>query len=136
MQRCEEIFRQICWLEERFWPDVDGMGEGDDSSRLGPNLSSMNTGMENGMNNGLNGSMQMNAPQMNAPRMNAPQMNAPPMNGLPNALPNGSMNQMNGQMSSQMNSQMNNGENPPAGDNRNNFGMPNGNGMNAVGQNS
>ncbi|KAJ9666342.1 hypothetical protein H2201_003530 [Coniosporium apollinis] len=34
MQRCEQVFRQICWLEERFWPDVDGMGE-EDESRLG-----------------------------------------------------------------------------------------------------
>lgn len=34
MQRCDQVFRQVCWLEERFWPDVDGMGEEDDSSRL------------------------------------------------------------------------------------------------------
>jgi len=34
MQRCDQVFRQICWLEERFWPDVDGMGEEDESSRL------------------------------------------------------------------------------------------------------
>ncbi|OCK83941.1 heme oxygenase-like protein [Lepidopterella palustris CBS 459.81] len=34
MLRCEEVFRQICWLEERFWPDVDGMGEEDESARL------------------------------------------------------------------------------------------------------
>ena len=32
--RCDQVFRQICWLEERFWPDVDGMGEEDESSRL------------------------------------------------------------------------------------------------------
>ncbi|KAH8723799.1 hypothetical protein GQ44DRAFT_760780 [Phaeosphaeriaceae sp. PMI808] len=30
MLRCEDIFRQICWLDERFWPDVDGMGEHDE----------------------------------------------------------------------------------------------------------
>jgi hypothetical protein len=35
MMRCEELFRQICWLEERFWPDVDGMGEEDETVRLG-----------------------------------------------------------------------------------------------------
>lgn len=35
MLRCEEVFRQICWLEERFWPDVDGMGEEDESARMG-----------------------------------------------------------------------------------------------------
>ena len=34
MQRCEQVFRQVCWLAERFWPDVDGMGEEDDSGRL------------------------------------------------------------------------------------------------------
>ncbi|KAI9692575.1 MAG: hypothetical protein M1822_006806 [Bathelium mastoideum] len=27
VERCEEHFRQVCWLEERFWPMVDGMGE-------------------------------------------------------------------------------------------------------------
>lgn len=31
MERCEQVFRQACWLEERFWPDVDGMGEQDES---------------------------------------------------------------------------------------------------------
>ncbi len=35
MHRCEQIFRQVCWLEERFWPDVDGMGEEDETGRLG-----------------------------------------------------------------------------------------------------
>lgn len=34
MQRCDQVFKQICWLEERFWPDVDGMGEEDETSRL------------------------------------------------------------------------------------------------------
>ena len=34
MMRCDQVFHQICWLEERFWPDVDGMGEEDESSRL------------------------------------------------------------------------------------------------------
>lgn len=32
MLRCEEVFRQVCWLEERFWPDVDGMGEEDEGA--------------------------------------------------------------------------------------------------------
>jgi hypothetical protein len=31
--RCEQVFRQVCFLAERFWPDVDGMGEEDDSGR-------------------------------------------------------------------------------------------------------
>jgi thiaminase len=34
MQRCDQVFKQICWLEERFWPDVDGMGEEDETNRL------------------------------------------------------------------------------------------------------
>jgi hypothetical protein len=34
MLRCDQVFRQICWLEERFWPDVDGMGEEDETSRM------------------------------------------------------------------------------------------------------
>ncbi|KAJ8118702.1 hypothetical protein OPT61_g372 [Boeremia exigua] len=34
MQRCDEIFRQICWLEQRFWPEVDGMGEDNDGAQL------------------------------------------------------------------------------------------------------
>ncbi|KAF2755459.1 heme oxygenase-like protein [Pseudovirgaria hyperparasitica] len=38
MLRCEEVFKQICWLAERFWPDVDGMGEEDESGRLGAGL--------------------------------------------------------------------------------------------------
>lgn len=33
MMRCEQVFKQICWLQERFWPDVDGMGEEDDTAR-------------------------------------------------------------------------------------------------------
>lgn len=34
MMRCEQLFEHVCWLEERFWPDVDGMGEEDESARL------------------------------------------------------------------------------------------------------
>ncbi|TKA79107.1 hypothetical protein B0A49_01830 [Cryomyces minteri] len=33
LARCESVFAQICWLEERFWPDVDGMGEEDETGR-------------------------------------------------------------------------------------------------------
>ncbi|KAF2496843.1 heme oxygenase-like protein [Lophium mytilinum] len=52
MLRCEEVFRQICWLEERFWPDVDGMGQEDESARLasGGGLGSLS-------GNGLSGSV-------------------------------------------------------------------------------
>lgn len=134
MSRCEEIFRQICWLEERFWPNVDGMGEGDDSARLGPNIGPMGAGMNNalnnGMANGMNGPMQMNGPQMNGPQMNGPQMNEAQMNGLPNG-PMQMNGQINGQMGTQMGPQMNNGERSAGGDGRNNFA-----GLDSVGQTS
>jgi len=42
MQRCEQVFRQVCWLAERFWPDVDGMGEEDDSGRLSMSVGGSN----------------------------------------------------------------------------------------------
>ncbi len=29
MERCEGVFRQVCFLVGRSWPDVDGMGEED-----------------------------------------------------------------------------------------------------------
>jgi hypothetical protein len=125
--RCEEIFRQICWLEERFWPDVDGMGEEDDTARLGPSLGPMGAGMENGLNSLP--SAPMNAP-MNAPlngpingpmsassmggHMNSSHMNGGPMNGGP----------------------MNNGDETPVGDGRTSFSLPNGNGLEGVGQRS
>ena len=63
MLRCEEVFRQICWLEERFWPDVDGMGEEDESARLAGGAGGMSgvgvgqgggmgsSGMSSGMGN-------------------------------------------------------------------------------------
>lgn len=106
MTRCEEIFRQICWLEERFWPTVDSMGEGGDTSRLGPSLGPM---AANGMSSAINGSMQMGTPQIN---------------GLPNGVPSGNMSQMNGPMTAQMASQMNGGE-PAASGESANFGMSN-----------
>jgi hypothetical protein len=43
-QRCEEIFQQVCWLSERFWPDVDGMGEENESSGLGRGSGSVLSG--------------------------------------------------------------------------------------------
>ena len=30
MHRCEATFKQVVWLWERIWPDVDGMGEEDE----------------------------------------------------------------------------------------------------------
>jgi hypothetical protein len=80
MVRCEEIFRQICWLEERFWPDVDGMGEEDESAQLGPpvGMGAMDNGTFTGpLKQNMNGPMNSNAMggQMNG------QMNGNSMNG-------------------------------------------------------
>jgi hypothetical protein len=131
MQRCEEIFRQICWLEERFWPDVDGMGEEDDSARLGPGLGPIG-GMDNGMNGPMNGPMStsMNGP-MNGP-MSAGSMNGPMSGGTMNG-PNMNGSNMN---RSNMNGSMNGGDGTPVGDGRNNFSLSNGNGLEGVGQNA
>jgi hypothetical protein len=66
MARCEEIFRQICWLEERFWPEVDGMGEEDEAAQLNnTGIGSMGPELDNSMNN--NG---MNNPMMNRTGIN------------------------------------------------------------------
>jgi hypothetical protein len=136
MVRCEEIFRQICWLEERFWPDVDGMGEEDESAQLGPQIGIV--GMNDGpsftgpMNQNLNGgpmnnnamSSQMNGQMpnngMNGPMsslstsLNGAHINGPSMNGNMN---NGQMNgpPMNG------NAQMNSNNNTPGPDSNNGF---------------
>ncbi|KAF2800293.1 heme oxygenase-like protein [Melanomma pulvis-pyrius CBS 109.77] len=158
MVRCEEIFRQICWLEERFWPDVDGMGEEDETARLGPaGLGPLGAGvgdMDNGMNTpsmngpGMNGSM--NGPGMNASGMTGPVMNNGMGNSNMNApgMNNSGMNgpSMNNSMNNAMNnaamngSGMNGGDRTPASDGRNSFslphGLPNGSGLEGVGQNS
>ncbi|KZM24928.1 hypothetical protein ST47_g3926 [Ascochyta rabiei] len=80
MQRCEEIFRQICWLEQRFWPEVDGMGEEGHSAQLGPAPTGpMNAGLDNRMNNNtinnnhMNGQNMNNGPTSNS-RMNSSSM--------------------------------------------------------------
>ncbi|KIV99665.1 uncharacterized protein PV09_08720 [Verruconis gallopava] len=53
MTRCEQVFQQICWLQERFWPDVDGMGEEDDSGRYeGPTGFSSTSGIGGSVNGG------------------------------------------------------------------------------------
>ena len=112
MQRCEEIFRQICWLEERFWPDVDGMGEEDDSARLGPGIAPMGTGLE-GMNGGMSGNM-----------------SGGPMNNGPMSA------SLNGSMTQHMTGQINGGDATPVVNNRNSFGMSNGDGLEGVNQDS
>lgn len=106
MSRCEEVFRQICYLEERFWPDVNGMGEDGGSVRT----STANMNMDTGMNGSLTAQ-------------------------LTNAM-NGQMNRSNsGPMGGPMNPNMNGGDGAPVGDGRNSFvGLPNGNGLDNVGQ--
>jgi hypothetical protein len=145
MSRCEEVFRQICWLEERFWPDVDGMGEQDETSRMGPPIGPMGEGMQNGipmaMNNNMAGpSMNGNESDinmhgnsvngsMNGPMKNS-NMNGPINNGpISNSNRSGPMN--NGPINNNnMNGPMSNGP-VPAGPNQ-----PNGNGMEHGGQGS
>jgi hypothetical protein len=109
MTRCEEIFRQVCWLEERFWPDVDGMGEEDGSAQLGPQvgMGRMDNGTFTGpMNQNMNGPISNNAMggqmngQMNGNSMNG-QMNNTGMSGslsnaLSNTMNNGRMNSNDG----------------------------------------
>jgi hypothetical protein len=125
MVRCEEIFRQICWLEERFWPDVDGMGEEDETAQMGPQIGI--GGMDNGtftapMSHNLNGPMSNStmASQMNGPMtslstaLNGAQINGPTMNGNMNS------NQMNGPAMNG-NAQMNGNDNAPGPDSNNNF---------------
>jgi hypothetical protein len=131
MVRCEEIFRQICWLEERFWPDVDGMGEEDDSSRLGSSLDSIGAmdNMNGPMSGPMNGSMN-NGPMNNGPMNNGPMNNGPMSNG---PMSNGPMN---GPMNGSMNGQLNPSDGTSVGNSRNSFGLSNGDGMDGVSQNS
>jgi thiaminase len=123
MLRCEEIFRQICWLEERFWPDVDGMGEEDESGRLGPaNMGSMGANMDNGIS----------PANMNGPGMGGPGMSSTPINGQGMSGPGMGGQGMNGPGMGPMNApNMNTGDGTPVGDGRNNFG-----GLEGVGQSS
>jgi hypothetical protein len=95
MVRCEEIFRQICWLEQRFWPDVDGMGEEDESAKLDPQVGI--GGFTGPLNQNMNGPMNSNTMtgQMSG-QMNG-QMNGNAMNGQMNGPMN--PNGMNGPMS-------------------------------------
>jgi hypothetical protein len=118
MVRCEEIFRQICWLEERFWPDVNGMGEENEneSARLGAQvgIGAMNNSTFTGpMNQNMNGPMSNNtmgsqmSGQMNSSGMNGPMNSSGMNNSMSNAINNAQMNgsRINGTMN---NTQMNN----------------------------
>ncbi|KAF2274432.1 heme oxygenase-like protein [Westerdykella ornata] len=112
MLRCEEIFRQICWLEERFWPDVDGMGEEDESARLGSTgMGSMGNTvgpMDSSMNDSAMGGSTMNG-SVGTANMTGQGMNASGMSGA----------------------NMNGGDSTPVSDGRNSFG-----GLDSVGQGS
>lgn len=141
MVRCEEIFRQICWLEERFWPDVNGMGEEteNESARLGPQVDIGNidnstfTGptnqtMSGPMNNNTMGS-QMNG-QMSNRGMNGPMSNNSMTTSMSTAINNAQMNgpRINGSMNNaQMNnnnmnnSPMNDGDGTPGPSSNNGF---------------
>lgn len=104
--RCEEVFRQICYLEERFWPEFNGMGDDGGTVRI----TTANMGLETGMGNTLSAQL------------------TSAMNGQMNG-------SNNGPIGGSMNSNMNGGDGTPVGDGRNSFGMPNGNGLENVGQN-
>jgi hypothetical protein len=128
MMRCEEIFRQICWLEERFWPDVDGMGEEDESAQLSNNGMGSMSGNVGGMGNNMNDSG-MNGTNMNGSNMNGSGMSSSGMNGPGMSGPNMGSQGMGG---SNMNApNMNGGDGTPVSDGRNSFG-----GLDGVGQTS
>lgn len=95
MQRCEEIFRQTCWLQQRFWPDVDGMGEEAARAmgppRMGPEMRGPPPPPP--PHNGVNG-----------PVMPGHAMQAPSMSGMSNM-----NNNMNVPMRGPMNGPMHNG---------------------------
>jgi hypothetical protein len=130
MVRCEEIFRQICWLEQRFWPDVDGMGEEDESARLDPQvgISAMDNRTFTGpLNQNMNGPMSNNTmtSQMGS-QMNG-QMNSNGLNGQMSGPMN--PNGMNGPMSSSHNGNqmsgpsMNSNDSTPGPEGSNAFGQ-------------
>lgn len=110
--RCEEIFRQICWLEQRLWPDVDGMGEEDESAQLGPQVG-LGNGMENGTYRGPMNNAGMNRPMNNGMNMPGP-MNGSHVNG------NVGTAHMNGNMN---NSRMNGNDDTSGADNTSTFQM-------------
>ncbi len=64
MQRCDEIFRQICWLEQRFWPEVDGMGE-DNELNAPAHMGTMGTNLNNGINDNAMNSNRMSGQNVN-----------------------------------------------------------------------
>jgi hypothetical protein len=110
MMRCDEIFRQICWLEQRFWPEVSGMGEEVDGAQLDrptnmqldrPNMGPMGAGLNHGMNNNaVNNTQPSNQPINNGP-LNAGRMNSNTVNNNNNNNTGNNMNAPVAQMSRQ-----------------------------------
>ncbi|KAL5117134.1 hypothetical protein ACEQ8H_004959 [Pleosporales sp. CAS-2024a] len=127
MIRCEEIFRQICWLEERCWPDVNGMGEEVESERLGSQAGI--SSIENasfpaamGSNNNMGGQMngQMNNGGINGP-MNQSGITVPIPTGI-NTSSSINSNMNNARMSASMdNSQLNDSDDTPGPSSNNSF---------------
>lgn len=165
MMRCEEVFRQICWLEERFWPVVDDNGDESGRARIGGPMPAMGPTMDNTMGgsmlNGLpmaiNGAgMHTNTPgpSLHSGGMN---MHGNPVNGnmggpIHNSNMHGQVNNTNNNMNGPMQQNgpmqsgpMHNGpinagvrktDSTPVSDNRNHYGMPHRNGMDNAGQGS
>ncbi|RMZ68512.1 transcription regulator [Pyrenophora seminiperda CCB06] len=107
MQRCEEVFRQTCWLAERIWPSVDGMGEEDENTGMGPPrpsmVASVDTDMQNGMQTGLpiginanNMQNNMSAPMVNMHGNPVPNNISGPVNNNNNPRNNSASSNMNG----------------------------------------
>lgn len=105
MIRCEEVFRQMCWVAERYWPVVDENG-----AAVG---SSMQSGMPNAR------PIPMNRNPVH-PNMAAQNMHGPGINMHGNAV-NGNMAgappnpNMHGHVSSNMNNNVNANVNANAG---------------------
>jgi hypothetical protein len=126
MSRCEEIFRQICWLEERFWPDVDGMGEDNENARLDSpafNAQGLGNGAEGGSFAGSGMGVAMSGNGINAQSINGQTMNRRMSSNGMNGQRSGPMNtSMTGPRSlPQINTNLNNGA-APGSDTRNAFG--------------
>ncbi|EFQ89592.1 hypothetical protein CFE70_004515 [Pyrenophora teres f. teres 0-1] len=110
MVRCEEIFRQTCWLAERIWPSVDGMGEEGENTGMGPPRASMATGVDTIMQNDMQAGLPIG---MNGSNMQN-NMSTGMVNMHGNPVPNtNSTNTRNSSVSSNMNgAPVNNNNNP------------------------
>jgi hypothetical protein len=103
MMRCDEIFRQICWLEQRFWPEVNGMGEEVDNAQLDrpTNMGPMGAVLNHGMNNNAVNNTQSNNQPINNGPLNAGRTNSNTVNNNNNNNTGNNMNTPVAQMSRQ-----------------------------------